>query len=147
MGATGDDGIRFYRMGGELDELSDIGGTTGLGRRKFALRGYPTGLPGLRGSDMALVSAEWRIPLGLVYDGFFVPPLGIGRHSLALFVDSGDAWFDDEGADFKTGAGLEWNVEGLIGYDLLSLGMKVGYAHGFDEGGEGRFYFLVGQSF
>jgi hypothetical protein len=147
MGATGGDGIRFYRMGGELDELSDIGGATGLGRRKFALRGYPTGLPSLRGSDMALVSAEWRIPLGLVYDGWFVPPLGIGRHALALFVDSGDAWFDNESADFKTGAGVEWNVEGLLGYNLLPLGMKVSYAHGFDEGGDDRVYFQLGLSF
>jgi outer membrane translocation and assembly module TamA len=96
---------------------------------------------------MALVSAEWRIPLGLVYDGWFVPPLGIGRHALALFVDSGDACFDNESADFKTGAGLEWNVEGLLGYNLLPLGMKVGYAHGFYEGGKDRVYFQLGLSF
>ena len=56
----------------------------------------------------------------------------------------GESGTNNESADFKTGAGLEWNVESLLGYNLLPLGMKVGYAHGFDEGGEDRFLFPAG---
>jgi len=94
----------------------------------------------LRGSNMALLTAEWHIPLGLVYDGFFVPPLGLGRHSLAVFFDTGDAWYHTQSAVFKSGAGLEWRAELLAGYDMTSLDLKLGYVHGFDTGGEDRVY-------
>ena len=142
--AEGDDGIRPYSLGGEFDAISTLGGFTRLGRRKFALRGYKNGAPGLVGSNMAVVSAEWRIPLGLVYDGFFVPPFGMGRHSMNVFVDSGDAWDQNQQTKFKTGAGLEYNIETLIGYDLIHLGISVGYAHGFDQGGDDLAYLRLG---
>jgi len=141
--AQGDAGIRAYNLGGVSDMLSSIGGMTGLGRRDFALRGYPSGLASLTGSNMGLLSAEWDIPLGYHYDGFFVPPVGIGRESLTLFVDSGDAWSQVETFEAKTGAGVEWNVEVLLGYDLLKLATTLGYAHGFHNGGEDRLYLRV----
>lgn len=142
--AEGDNGIRPYSLGGEFDSLSTLGGITRLGRRKFPLRGYKNGIPGLNGTNMAILSAEWRIPLGLVYDGFFVPPFGMGRHSLNVFVDSGDAWYENQETEFKTGAGIEYNIETLIGYDLLHLGISVGYAHGFDQGGDDLAYLRLG---
>jgi len=141
--AQGDSGIRPYRLGGVSETLSLIGGETGLGRRDFPLRGYPSGLAGLSGSNMELATAEWKIPLGYHYDGWFVPPLGIGRESLSLFVDSGDAWNTGEAIEFKTGIGMEWNIEALLGYDLLKLATTLGYAHGLDPGGENRFYLRV----
>jgi Tol biopolymer transport system component len=141
--AQGDPGIRAYRLGGVSETLSDIGGDTGLGRRDFPLRGYPSGLAALSGSNMGLATAEWKIPLGYHYDGWFVPPLGIGRESLSLFVDSGDAWNQGEAIEFKTGAGVEWNIEALVGYDLLKLATTLGYAHGLDNGGENRVYLRV----
>jgi hypothetical protein len=125
------------------ETLSLLGGETGLGRRDFPLRGYPSGLAGLTGSNMELVTAEWKIPLGYHYDGWFVPPLGIGRESLSLFVDSGDAWNHGETIELKTGAGVEWNVEALVGYDLYRLATTLGYAHGLDQGGENRLYLRV----
>jgi len=143
LAAAGDPGIRPYQMGGASEMLSQIGGETGLGRRDFPLRGYASGLAGLSGSNMGLFSAEWDIPLGYHYDGWFVPPLGIGRESLTLFVDSGDAWNKGETIAARTGAGVEWNVEALLGYDLLKLATTLGYAHGFDKGGEDRLYLRV----
>jgi hypothetical protein len=141
--AQGDAGIRPYRLGGVSDTLSKIGGETGLGRRDFPLRGYPSDLAGLSGSNMGLATAEWKIPLGYHYDGWFVPPLGIGRESLSLFVDSGDAWNQGEAIEHKTGIGMEWNIEALLGYDLLKLAATLGYAHGLDQGGENRLYLRV----
>jgi hypothetical protein len=145
--AQGEAGIRPYRLGGESDLLSVIGGETGLGRRDFPLRGYPLGLPELRGSNLALLSAEWRFPLAYHYDGWFVPPLGVGRNTLALFVESGDAWNSSEAVKLKTGAGVEWNIEALLGYDRFKLSTTLGWAHGFDEGGDNRFYLRVNLPF
>ncbi len=144
LGAQGDEGIRPYRLGGAEETLSELGGLTGLGRRVFALRGYASGLAELQGSNMALISAEWRIPLGLYYDGFFVPPLGLGRHSLRVFVDSGDAWHAGEDIRFKTGAGIEWNGETLLGYNMIPITLTVGAAHGFDKTGEDQIYVRLG---
>ena len=141
--AQGDPGIRAYRLGDVSETLSNIGGDTGLGRRDFPLRGYPSGLAALSGSNMGLATAEWKLPLAYHYDGWFVPPLGIGRESLSLFVDSGDAWNQGESIEFKTGAGVEWNIEALAGYDLLKLATTLGFAHGLDSGGENRLYLRV----
>jgi len=141
--AQGDPGIRPYVLGGVSETLSQIGGATGLGRRDFPLRGYPSGLAALTGSNMRLLTAEWKIPLGYHYDGWFVPPLGIGRESLSLFADNGDAWNQGEAIEAKTGIGMEWNIEALVGYDLLHLATTLGYAHGLDYGGENRIYLRV----
>ena len=145
--AQGDSGIRPYVLGGATETFNKLGGETGLGRRDYPLRGYPSGLASLTGTQFGIGTVEWRIPLGLYYDGWFVPPVGLGRHSLSLFADKGDAWNAGEKMQLKTGAGVEWNAETLIGYDLLHLGVTLGYAHGFDAGGENRYYFRVGMPF
>lgn len=145
--AGGDNGIRPYTMGGEIESYPVSDGSTDLGRRRFMLRGYPYGLAALTGTQMGLVTAEWRIPLGMVYDGAFVPPLGLGRHSVTLFVDSGDAWNRGQNIQRKTGAGLAWNAETLIGYDTLHVGLTMGFARGFDQGGADRLYMLLGSAF
>ncbi|MDO8414225.1 MAG: hypothetical protein Q7S51_10610 [Gallionellaceae bacterium] len=144
QGARGDSGIRPYLLGGATETFNKLGGETGLGRRDFPLRGYPSGLASLSGTRFAIGTVEWRIPLGLHYDGWFVPPLGLGRHSLSVFADRGDAWSPGETRQLKTGAGLEWNAETLIGYDLLHLSITLGYAHGFDQEGKDQLYFRLG---
>jgi WD40 repeat protein len=145
--AGGDNGIRPYNLGGGTETYATLNGSTDLGRRKFMLRGYPAGLAALTGTQLGLVTAEWRIPLGLHYDGWFVPPLGLGRHSLSVFVDSGDAWNLGESMQRKTGAGIAWNAETLIGYDMLHLGTTLGVARGLDQQGESQLYFLMGTPF
>lgn len=143
-GASGGSGIRPYRLGGESETISALSGQTGLARRDIPLRGYPTGLASLTGTNFGIATLEWRIPLGMVYDGMFVPPLGVGRQSLTLFAESGDAWNAHENTQFKNSAGLEWNAEALIGYDLLGLGVTLGYAHGFNVDGDDHVYLKVG---
>jgi hypothetical protein len=147
FGASGDSKIRPFTLGGELDSLISPDGLNDLGRRKIMLRGYPSGLAALTGNNVGLISAEWRIPLGLVYDGFFVPPIGLGRHSLSVFMDTGDAWKNGEKIQNKTGAGLAWNAETLLGYDMLHIGLTLGVAQGFDQGGEKRVYLMLGQPY
>jgi len=141
--AQGDSGIRPYRLGGVSETISTLGGNTGLGRRDFPLRGYPAGLAGLKGSNFGLATAEWKFPVGYYYDGWFVPPLGLGRESLSFFVDSGDAWNQGEIIEAKTGVGVELNFEALLGYDLLKLSTTVGVARGLDAGGESKIYLRV----
>ena len=141
--ARGDEGIRPYRLGGVSETLSQIGGETGLGRRDFPLRGYPSGLYSLTGSNIGLLTVEWRIPLGAQYDGWFFPPFGVGKESLTLFLDRGDAWNQGEEIRAKTGVGMEWNIEALLGYDLLKVSTTVGFARGQDVGGEDRLYLRV----
>jgi len=145
--AGGDNGIRPYKLGGNTESLLNLNTSGGLGQRNFTLRGYPSGLTSLSGTQIALASAEWRIPLGMVYDGFFVPPIGLGKHSLSVFVDTADAWNQGETMQRKTGAGLEWHGEILLGYDLLHVGLTIGAAHGFDQGGTDQYFLRLGLPF
>jgi hypothetical protein len=145
--AKGDDGINPYTLGGEIETPAMLDGSTDLGRRRYLLRGYPAGLASLTGTQFGLLTAEWRIPLGLYYDGSFVPPLGLGKNSLSIFTDSGDAWNQGETFQRKTGAGVAWNSEVLLGYDMLHLGMTLGVARGFDQGGDKRAYLLLGTTY
>jgi hypothetical protein len=129
------------------ETLDAITAKSEIGRRNFPLRGYPTGLTSLTGTQLGLFTAEWRIPLGLVYDGWFVPPFGLGRHSLALFADRGAAWYQGNAQQFKTGVGIEWKGETLIGYDLLHLGVTVGVARGLNTEGVNQAYLSLGVLF
>jgi len=45
--------------------------------------------------------------------------------------------------EYKTGYGIEWNIEALLGYDLLHLATTLGYARGVDQGGESQLYLRV----
>ncbi len=139
--AEGDAGIRPYQLGGASETLSQIGGQTGLGRRSFLLRGYRSGAAGLAGTSMALANLEWRLPLGYHYDGWMAPPVGIGRESLALFADVGDAWYAGETAQYRIGIGAEWHGELLLGFDLLHVNATLGVARGLNENGESQLYF------
>jgi len=144
MFAQGDSTIAPYELGGEVELLSELGGMTGLGIRNFPLRGFASGNHELKGNNMGLLSIEWRYPLGFYHDGWFVPPVGLGRHSVAFFADSGDAWVDGEQAEPYTGIGAEWSGELLLGYNMIHIGITIGVAHGFGSLGEERLYLKIG---
>ncbi len=143
--AQGDSTIAPYELGGEVELLSELGGMTGIGVRNFPLRGFASGDDELTGSNMGLLSVEWRYPLGFYQDGWFVPPVGLGRHSIALFADSGDAWGKGESIEPYTGMGAEWSGELLLGYNMIHIGVTLGIAHGFGALGDDRFYIKVGS--
>ncbi len=145
MFAQGDSTIAPYKLGGEVELLSELGGMTELGLRNFPLRGFASGGNELTGSNMGLLSVEWRYPLGFYQDGWFVPPIGLGRHSLTLFADSGDAWGEGEHMEPYTGIGAEWSAELLLGYNMIHIGVTIGAAHGLGTLGDDRLYIKLGS--
>ncbi len=144
----GTDQPRPFRLGGAGGAL-DMIATAGprLNQRNFALRGYPPGLQRLQGRRMLLASLEWRFPLSLIERGWMVPPVGLQQWSGLLFVDSGAAWQRGSSPDgWSIGAGAELLTDINLFY-LLDLRLRIGYAHGFAEGGGGRLYMVLGSSF
>lgn len=140
-----EDDTEGFRLGGSSDDFATVAGAIGFGRNEFMLRGYDDNIDELAGQRLRLGSVEWRIPLFEHYDGFFIPPLGVGRGSMAVFVDGGATWDDDEDPDYLYGAGVEFSPQLLIGYDNLSLNTSFGMAYGFDQAlGDVQFYFRLG---
>jgi len=117
----------------------------GLGVNKsFPLRGYLSGLPNLQGDKFYLVSAEWRFPLVFVERHYMRPPIGMRRLKGSVFVDHGAAWKNNKTA--VTGVGSEIIFETSFFY-LNHGDIKLGAAHGINNGGETQVYFRVGGSF
>ncbi|HEY5602126.1 MAG TPA: hypothetical protein VIM41_03380 [Gammaproteobacteria bacterium] len=116
-------------------------------RREYPLRGYPTGLNALLGRQMLSANLEWRFPVALLEKTLMAPPAGIYQVHGALFYSAGDAWDDrTESADYVSSAGMELNVEVILGY-LIPINLRLGYAHGFDRGGEDQWYLHSGFTF
>ncbi len=140
----GDDGIEPFNLHKSNDQFSDLGGFTKLGRREFALRGYPPSNE-LVGTRMARGGLAWRFPIDRIYDGFAAPPLGVGRIWGSLFSESGAAWDRGEKRRFYSSVGMEFSAELLIGFDSINIPITLGFAHGLDsELGENEVYFRLG---
>jgi hypothetical protein len=117
-----------------------------INQRDLPLRGYTTGTPGLIGERARTLTAEWRVPLRDIDRHWVVPPLGINRVALALFVDVGAAWERGASPDYHRGLGAELVAEPRFGY-VFGLQARAGVARGIDEGGATRWYLRVGRSF
>ena len=64
-----------------------------------------------------------------------------------LFVESGATWDDgSEPEEYRSAAGVEMLAEINLFY-AFNLDLRVGYAHGFDDGGEDELYLTVGGAF
>ena len=114
-------------------------------QQKFALRGYPEGLPSLRGQSMQIASAELRLPITRLERTAAVPPIGLQQLHGSLFYDLGGAWGEGESRQYKRGVGVELHGQLLLGY-RLPLTLTLGMAKGLDEGGEKQVYLrLFGQ--
>ena len=141
----GDSGGRFfYGLGAPplrnvlLDALDEIAfGST-------FLRGYSSGTVG--GDRYVLTSAELRMPLLDVFDGPSTVPVFLRRAMVSVFTDWAQASNDplefSPGA-FKRSVGAELLGEATLGW-RLPLGARMGYAYGFDEGGDHQIYVFVG---
>ena len=137
------DGFFLSSPGSSLTEPTD----QVFNKRQYALRGYPEGLNSLIGDHMTVGNIEWRFPLLLLERGIMAPPLGIHQLHGSLFYSAGDAWYDEiESADYLSSAGIELNVELVFGY-FIPINVRMGYAHGFDEGGDDEYYLKAGFTF
>lgn len=137
-----------YELGDELDQLESLGGLIGFGRTGYTLRGYHDGHAALTGSQVRLLSAEWRVPLGSLFDGLAIPPLGLGKPALHLFADHGAAWDKGESHDYYTGVGIEFRPDLLVGFSSIRLDSTLGFAYGLDdELGERSVYLRLGARF
>ncbi|WP_455206235.1 hypothetical protein [Kaarinaea lacus] len=154
-GGLGTDNPNPFRLGGSNKDFSLFAPMASLleptthvfNRREYPLRGYPSGLNSLIGRRMLAGNIEWRFPIALVENGIMVPPVGVHQLHGALFYSAGDAWNDKtESADYVTSAGVELNVELVLGY-FIPLNLRLGYAHGFDTGGEDQWYVHTGFTF
>ena len=85
---------------------------------------------------MQLATLDWRFPISTVERGFMSPPAGLLDVSGSLFVEGGNTWNDgSEPEEYRSSAGVEVFAEINLFY-ALNLDLRVGYAHGFDDGGE-----------
>lgn len=147
VGSAGDD-AKPYELGDELDQFESLGGMIGFGKTGYTLRGYNDGAPELTGTNMRLISAEWRFPLWELFDGFAMPPLGLGKSALHIFADYGAAWNDRVKHDYYTGVGFEVRPDLLVGFSTLKLDSTIGVARGLDkELGDTTVYLRLGASF
>src|SRR3954470_6591953 len=117
-----------------------------LNQREFALRGYGSGEPALTGHRARVATVEWRTPIRDIDRHLMVPPVGLNRLSLNLFVDVGAAWEHDTRPDYHRGVGAELITEVRIGY-LIGLQARAGIARGVDEPGRTTEYLRLGRAF
>jgi hypothetical protein len=142
----GTDRPRPFKLGGIVPEQSELTGLR-FNERRFPLRGYPSGLDELTGRRFQLGSLEWRFPVREVERAFRRPPLGLHRLSGTAFVETGAAWDEGSGPDdFHRSVGAELLADTNLFY-LINLRLRLGVAHGVDDGGETQGYLTVGAAF
>ncbi|MBI5079015.1 PD40 domain-containing protein [Candidatus Saganbacteria bacterium] len=111
--------------------------------RYLFVRGYPGAF--LKGNKGASFSLEYRFPLWYVEKGWFYGYAFLDRVWGNVFFDAGGAAFGTlDKLTIKKGAGAEINFDVSGFWWYLPVTLKLGYAKGLDEGGEGRFYFALG---
>ena len=139
-------GAEPIQLGGSFSE--DVAGFSlpVLDQRQFPLRGYRSGDPALTGRHAVLGTLEWRTPLSDVDRHLMVPPAGLNRLSLTVFVEAGSAWTDAAAQRVFRSAGLELLAEVRVGY-LLPLLLRAGVAKGFETPGATVGYLQLGRSF
>jgi hypothetical protein len=147
--------LRWNEVYGQADaEPIELGGSETnetpalpvLNQREFPLRGYRGGEPALTGHRARLGTIELRIPLSDVDRHFMVPPVGLNRVSMSVFLDIGAAWNAGASPDYHRGVGIELLSELRAGY-LFGLQVRAGVAKGLDGPGDTRGYLRVGRSF
>jgi hypothetical protein len=134
-----------FQLGGVFSEYEGL--APYINQRKYALRGYNS-LRALADRHMRLGTFEWRMPLRHINRSLMVPPIGVGRTSMALFSDIGGVWHNGENPDrYYSSVGIEAIGELVLGYNLL-LDARVGFARGLDDDlGESQFYMRFGRAF
>jgi hypothetical protein len=152
------EGARRFELGGsgtydDWPGILDFALSSPFNHRHFPLRGYPAGRADLSDARLRLATLEYRFPLWRVergwmgFLGWLPPAIALHQLSGALFVDSGAVW--RQGAkpdDYRTGAGVELMTDMALFY-FARMNLRLGYARGYDEGGEHQVYLRLGSSF
>lgn len=151
LGGHGSRATRPFHLGGAAREPAApplaLPADALFNQRRFALRGYPAGLPELRGKRAALLSTEWRFPLRRFEYGFMAPPAGVHQLHGNIFFDAGAAWDTGAAKEFlRRGAGVELHTDTVLGY-WITLDIHLGFARGMDEGGENQVYLGIGAAY
>lgn len=127
VGWADDNTNAYYAVGGASGNTVEIipGYTIGEGRRTFPVRGFPGAT--LLGTQAAVGSAEYRIPLVLIGSGPWAFPLFFDRSFVTLFGDYGWARCPDvqAGREVCNTNGQDRSVDiGSVGAELnLNLGL------------------------
>ena len=135
-GALADGDLQFgqqaFQIGGVPSELNP-----------YPLRGYSD--RSVTGKYVATGTLEYRAPLFFPLRGFGTLPAFAEKVHTALFVDAGRVW-DDRNAftnnEVKVGAGVELRADVTLGY-WAKVTPALGFAHGFNQGGQNQIYFTV----
>lgn len=109
------------------------------------LRGYPPGVIG--GAQYHMLNMEYRFPIWSPERGISTLPVFLSHLWASVFCDVGGAFgrtldFDE----LLVGLGAEILIRVVIGY-YLPMTLRIGYAHGFMEGGEDQVFAVLGVPF
>ncbi len=140
----------YLRLAGALadadvkygQESFQIGGTPS-DLNTYSLRGYPARSE--TGRYVATGTLEYRAPLFFPMRGPGTLPAFAEKIHSAVFVDAGEVWGDHSpfsSNKAKVGAGVELRTDVTLGYHL-KVTPALGFAHGFNRGGENQVYFTL----
>jgi Tol biopolymer transport system component len=146
LGLENDGAISTFTAGGRSGEVVTIvpGVSVGDEPRVFGVRGFP---PGAANGTRAMAgSLEYRLPLFAPGRGLHLLPFFLGKTSLTVFGDGGEAWCPVHGGTVPgvcdaqdaqrrllSSAGAELNFDTSLQYDVpyrLRLGMAVPTSNG-----------------
>jgi outer membrane translocation and assembly module TamA len=135
---SGPPGVRRTFVMGGLDNVGDV---INFSRDAFGLlRGFPVNT--FAGSHVALVNADYRLPLARPERGVGTWPILLRSLHATAFADAGHAWSDSfHTRDIKTSLGGELVLDLVAGYSL-PVSVAIGAAVGHDRA-TGREHSLV----
>ncbi|QWV95167.1 BamA/TamA family outer membrane protein [Geomonas oryzisoli] len=135
-GAFADGDLQFgqqaFQLGGPPSDLN-----------KYPLRGYP--VRSMTGKYVATGTVEYRAPIMYPLHGIGTVPAFAEKLHCALFADAGQVWDDRRSFhadETRVGAGVELRADVTLGY-WAKVTPALGFAHGFNKGGEDQIYFTL----
>lgn len=135
-GALADGDLQFgqqaFQLGGPPSDLN-----------KYPLRGYP--VRSMTGKYIATGTLEYRAPIMYPLKGIGTVPAFAEKLHCALFADAGQVWDDQRSFhanETRVGAGVELRADLTLGY-WVKVTPALGFAHGFNKGGEDQIYFTL----
>lgn len=137
-------GLAIGRAGGSaIHSLADLR-TIGDIDIVTPLRGFPIGVG--YGRHVALLSAEYRIPVLEIQRGLGTVPLFFDRISVAPFVDVAKAWNVWHQAQLLTGVGAETRIHVMLAQGIPSE-FRLGLARGLGSLGVNQVILGIGAVF